>query len=189
MNIYRIIKRYNSNNSWNLIDRGITGFIDQAGQLTGIKNVKPDISFVIPHRGVERLPLLVTTIKTILAQKDISVECIVVEQNTKQEVSNLPNGVKYIHLPYADDPVGWRKSWAYNVGVRNANANIVVCHDGDILVPRDYGKEIIKHIKKNNCEVVHLQRLLFCMGRLDTSRISSSNNSKLDFIPDRVRQN
>ena len=56
-------------------------------------------------------------------------------------------------------------------------------------MPRDYGKEIIKHIKKNNCEVVHLQRLLFCMGRLDTSWMLSTNNTKLDFIPDRVRQN
>jgi len=40
LNMFRNIRRYNSNNSWNLIDRKINGFIHQEGQLTGLKNIK-----------------------------------------------------------------------------------------------------------------------------------------------------
>jgi hypothetical protein len=43
MNMFRNIRRYNSNNSWSLIDRNISGFIHQQGQLSGIKDVKPPV--------------------------------------------------------------------------------------------------------------------------------------------------
>ncbi len=43
VNIFRNIRRYNSNNSWNFIDRKVSGFIHQQGHLTGIKNIKPPI--------------------------------------------------------------------------------------------------------------------------------------------------
>jgi hypothetical protein len=43
LNMFRNIRRYNSNNSWNFIDRNVTGFIHQEGQLTGIKDVKPPV--------------------------------------------------------------------------------------------------------------------------------------------------
>ncbi|TAJ11627.1 hypothetical protein DMA11_16005 [Marinilabiliaceae bacterium JC017] len=43
LNIFRNIRRYNSNNSWNLIDRTIAGFIHQQGELTGIRNIKPPV--------------------------------------------------------------------------------------------------------------------------------------------------
>ena len=41
LNMFRNIRRYNSNNSWSFIDRNISGFIHQQGELTGIKNIKP----------------------------------------------------------------------------------------------------------------------------------------------------
>jgi hypothetical protein len=43
LNMFRNIRRYNSNNSWNFIDRTISGFIHQEGQMTGIKEVKPPV--------------------------------------------------------------------------------------------------------------------------------------------------
>ena len=43
LNLFRNIRRYNSNNSWNFIDRKASGFIDQEGQLTGIKDIKPPV--------------------------------------------------------------------------------------------------------------------------------------------------
>jgi hypothetical protein len=43
MNIFRNIRRYNSNNSWNFIDNKISGFIHQEGQLSGIKDLKPPV--------------------------------------------------------------------------------------------------------------------------------------------------
>jgi len=43
MNMFRNIRRYNSNNSWNFIDRNISGFIHQQGLLTGIRDVHPPV--------------------------------------------------------------------------------------------------------------------------------------------------
>ncbi|MCG8582594.1 MAG: carbohydrate binding family 9 domain-containing protein, partial [Bacteroidales bacterium] len=41
VNIFRNIRRHNSNNTWNLIDRNISGWIHQQGELSGIENIKP----------------------------------------------------------------------------------------------------------------------------------------------------
>ncbi|MDP4276466.1 MAG: DUF5916 domain-containing protein, partial [Bacteroidota bacterium] len=43
LNFFRNIRRYNSNNSWNFIDRNGSGFIYQEGALTGIKDIKPPV--------------------------------------------------------------------------------------------------------------------------------------------------
>ncbi|MFY9154271.1 MAG: DUF5916 domain-containing protein [Prolixibacteraceae bacterium] len=43
LNMFRNIRRYNSNNSWNLVDRNVSGFIHQEGQLNGIKDVTPPV--------------------------------------------------------------------------------------------------------------------------------------------------
>lgn len=43
LNMFRNIRRHNSNNSWNFIDRKISGFIHQQGELEGIKNIKSPV--------------------------------------------------------------------------------------------------------------------------------------------------
>lgn len=43
LNMFRNIRRYNSNNSWNFIDVRISGFIHQEGELKGIRNIKPPV--------------------------------------------------------------------------------------------------------------------------------------------------
>lgn len=43
LNMFRNIRRYNSNNSWNFVDRKVSGFIHQEGQLTGIKDIKSPV--------------------------------------------------------------------------------------------------------------------------------------------------
>ncbi|MCU4174537.1 DUF5916 domain-containing protein [Carboxylicivirga sp. N1Y90] len=43
LNMFRNIRRYNSNNSWSFIDRNVNGFIHQQGELTGIKDIKPPL--------------------------------------------------------------------------------------------------------------------------------------------------
>jgi len=43
LNMFRNIRRYNSNNSWSMIDRNVMGFIHQQGELTGIKNITPPV--------------------------------------------------------------------------------------------------------------------------------------------------
>ena len=149
----------------------------------------PQVSFVIPHRGKERLPLLHATIASIAAQRDVTVECIVVEQNAKCEVNGLPPWVRYVHLPHAVDLHGWHKSWAFNAGVSEANGEIVICHDGDILVPQDYGREVVRQLDGTERAVVHLQRFLFCLDESATQISLTSGQLSFEQPPERVRQN
>jgi len=43
LNFFRRIRRYNSNNSWNLINAEIAGFIQQTGELHGLKDIKSPV--------------------------------------------------------------------------------------------------------------------------------------------------
>ncbi len=149
----------------------------------------PQVSFIIPHRGKERLPLLIATVRTILAQRDIQVECIVVEQSARREVTGLPPGTQYIHLPHSEDPHSWRKCWAYNAGARVAEGRILVCHDGDILVSADYAREIVRTICDQGNEVAHLQRFLFCLSAEDTDHFIATGTVPDRCVPERIRQN
>lgn len=59
LNFFRRIRRYNSNNSWNLVNNKISGFIHQSGQLHGLKDIKPPVRLSIsPYIAeyVERKP-------------------------------------------------------------------------------------------------------------------------------------
>lgn len=43
LNFFRRIRRYNSNNSWNFISSEISGFIQQTGELHGLKDIKAPV--------------------------------------------------------------------------------------------------------------------------------------------------
>lgn len=148
----------------------------------------PQISFVIPHRGRDRVDLLKLVIASIFSQQGAAVECIVVEQNSTREIGALPEGVRYIHLPHPTHPEPWRKSWAYNVGVAAARGSIVVCHDGDILVPERYAAEVLRQIDDRGFEAVHLQRFLFYLDREKTAEIGA-RRSVVPVRCERVNQN
>jgi hypothetical protein len=57
MNMFRNIRRYNSNSSWSLIDRKISGFIDQQGELKGIRNIKPPVRLSLSPYAASYLEL------------------------------------------------------------------------------------------------------------------------------------
>ncbi len=148
----------------------------------------PRVTFMIPHRGKEREPLLRLTLASILGQRGVAVECIVVEQSATRDIGPLPAGVRYIHLPHPTDPHPWRKSWAYNVGASAARADILVCHDGDILVPEGYAAEICRRFDSSDLEVAHLQRLLFYLGP-EATRTLGSNIQISQVTPSEIKQN
>jgi hypothetical protein len=43
LNMFRSVNRKNNNNSWNHIDNTVQGFINQAGELHGIKDIEPSL--------------------------------------------------------------------------------------------------------------------------------------------------
>jgi len=65
---------------------------------------KPHLSFIIGHRGRNRLPLLLATLKSVAAQTAANIECIVVEQSAQPEIRDfLPDWVRYVHSPSPDE--------------------------------------------------------------------------------------
>ena len=150
----------------------------------------PQFSFVIPHRGAERQPLLEATIRSIAALSG-EVECIVVEQDERPQLRNLPGNVRHLHAPHPVENNSWHKSFAFNQGVKEARAEIVICHDGDIAVPSNYLDVIRTHLIHRKQEVIFPQRFLFYLKQPTTSQILKQQNlsSLFDAIPEMVKQN
>jgi hypothetical protein len=101
------------------------------------------------------------TLKTIAAQRDISLECLVVEQASEMEANEaLPDWVRYIHTPLPHPDMPYSRSWACNVGARAARGRLLVFHDNDVCVPREYGKELV-NLHTQGYQAMRLQRFAF----------------------------
>ena len=148
----------------------------------------PDLTFIIPHRGVERIPVLLKVLETVFAQEGVSVECLVVEQDQERHIDSLPRGVRYLHVPHFGDPAAWHKCLAFNAGVREASAGIVICHDGDLLVPCRYGAEVLK-LFRAGATVAFPQRFLFYLDEMQTRRIAAGEPLPCALTPESTRQN
>lgn len=127
----------------------------------------PRVSFVIGHRGESRAPHLQKTITTIAAQRDVPVECIVVEQSARPVIeSRLPEWVRYLHAPIASDDLPYNRSHALNAGAAIAKGDLLVLHDNDFLVPSFYAREIVARHGEGH-EVIDLKRFMFFLRRDD----------------------
>ena len=152
------------------------------------RNENVQVSFVVGHRGMERLPHLLLTLQSIAAQREVAFECIVVEQSSVPEVKeHVPSWVRYVHtpLPYAD--MAYSRSWAFNVGARVARGEVLVLHDNDMLVPADYGREIIARFREGY-EVINLKRFIFYLNEENSALVAANGDLSLD-PPDSIMQN
>jgi len=149
----------------------------------------PYVSFIIGQRGINRLPHLLITLKSIAGQRNISQECIVVEQTASPEIKEfLPSWVRYVHtqLPHPDMP--YNRSWAFNVGARMAKGKLLVLHDNDMFVPQDYASQLIERYNEGY-EVINLKRFIFYLNESHSKSIFSSGIIKTDAPPQFVVQN
>ncbi len=118
----------------------------------------PVVSFVIGHRGVSRLPHLLTTLRSIAGQRDVPLECIVVEQDRERVVERqLPAWVRYVFTPCDTD---YNRADAFNAGVDAARGEFVVLHDNDIVIPAAYASEVVAR-GREGFEFLNLKRFLF----------------------------
>jgi hypothetical protein len=121
----------------------------------------PEVSFVVGHRGLERLPLVLGVLRTLAAQERARVECVLVEQAPAPEARDaLPRWVRHVHTPPPAGETRYSRAWAFNVGARAARGALLVFHDGDILVPAGYAHALLD-AHANGAEVIDLKRFLF----------------------------
>jgi hypothetical protein len=129
----------------------------------------PDVSFVIGHRGLDRVPHLSVVLASVAAQTGAAVECIVVEQSSVPEIAGrLPDWVRYVHTP-APPAMPYSRAWAFNVGARFAHGALLVLHDNDMLVPQRYAAEALA-VRRQGFEVMNLKRFVFYLGARASAR-------------------
>jgi hypothetical protein len=106
----------------------------------------PEVSFLIGHRGTERLPNLLATLRSIAGQEGIGIECIVVEQSATREIeAQLPPWVRYIHTPVAAD-LDYCRAATFNAAARAARGSVLIAHDNDMPVPARYAAEVAARV-------------------------------------------
>lgn len=148
----------------------------------------PEVSFIIAHGGNERVEHLGWTVRSILAQRGVAIECVVVEQNAVAFAEQrLPASVRVLHRPLPEGLGGWRKSWAFNQGARAARGKALVFHDGDIVCPADYARRVCRALEGR--AVASVQRFLFNLDRATTEGLFRKEDWPSPFCPERVRQN
>jgi hypothetical protein len=131
----------------------------------------PRVSFIIGHRGTERLPHLLATLRSIAGQSGVPVECIVIEQSAAPEIEQfLPRWVRYIHTPLPQPDLPYCRSWSFNVAVPQVRSDVLVLHDNDMLVPERYAFEALQRIEEG-FSFVDLKRFIFYMTESDTKRV------------------
>lgn len=149
----------------------------------------PEISFVIGHRGVSRLPHLLATLESIAGQQGARIECLVVEQDQEPHAARfLPAWVRHIHTPPPVSDMPYCRSWAFNVGIRNAAGAALVLHDNDMLVPQDYGASLLAHFREG-FEVINLKRFTFYLTEGHTAKVLSGESTISDAPPLAIMQN
>lgn len=136
----------------------------------------PRASFLIGHRGVDRLPHLLATLRSIAGQS-VPVECIVVEQSARPEIE-VPPWVRYVHTPVpADQP--YSRARAFNAAARHAATRVLICHDNDMLVPERYAAEAIGRLAEG-WQFLDLKRFLFYLSEEDTKGVFETGVLRTD---------
>lgn len=153
------------------------------------QNARPDVSFIIGHRGLARLPHLLLTLQSIAAQRQVACECIVVEQSSTPEIqSALPSWVRYVHTPLPQPDMPYCRSWAFNAGAQMARGSLLVLHDNDLLVPGGYAQELVNRFREGY-EVINLKRFLFYLNEAHTGRVLTTQHLLLNEAPETIMQN
>lgn len=146
----------------------------------------PDVSFIIGHRGAERLPLLLATLRSIAGQTDVAWECVVVEESVRGVApSALPAWVRAIRVE-VDEDAPYNRSASFNRGAAEARGSLLIFHDNDMLIPARYAAEVAR-VAAEGYDAIDLKRFLFDLGNTETARVTAGDMQALQ--PSAVRQN
>jgi glycosyl transferase family 7 (putative galactosyltransferase) len=150
---------------------------------------RPDVTFLVGHRGRDRLPHLMWTLRSIAGQTGVSLECIVVEQDSEQTArDHIPGWVRYVHTPLPYKGMPYCRAWVFNVGARQARSPLLVLHDNDMLVPETYAAELVRKHRRGY-EITNLKRLIFYLSGDHTRELLIGDASFASRPPDSIIQN
>jgi len=148
----------------------------------------PQVTFIIGHRGVARLPHLLATLRSIAGQRDVAIECVVVEQSMQREIeSALPQWVRYVHTPPPTPDYDYNRAWTLNAGARLARGELLVLHDNDMLCPSRYAAEAMQR-RREGYAFLELKRFTFYLDEKETLAVFESGRVRTD-VPSTIVQN
>ena len=149
---------------------------------------KPLVSIIIGHRGKERLPLLLQTLRSFAGQRGVAYECIVIEESLEKSIdSELPDWVRFSHLPIDGAEQPYNRSKVFNMGARLAKGELLIFHDNDMVVPDCYVHDNwVKY--REGFHVINLKRFIFYLTKEHVDEMVA-NQSILVGNPDFVLQN
>jgi peptidoglycan/LPS O-acetylase OafA/YrhL len=151
--------------------------------------VAVEVSFVVGHRGVGRIPHLLATLESIAGQEGIAVECLVIDQDSESHlIGLLPQWVRHVHAPQPSPEMPYCRSWAFNVGARNARGRLLVLHDNDMLVPFDFAASLLRRVNEG-FELVNLKRFIFFLEEVHTGKLFANSADLLASPPASIMQN
>ena len=149
----------------------------------------PRVTFLIGHRGRPRIPHLLATLASIAGQERIAVECLVVEQADVSELTGLlPGWVRHVLTPPPYPGMPYSRSWAFNLGARQARGDILVFHDNDVCAPTRYAAELAD-IFARGFEAARLQRFVFYLSEEQTREVFERQSVPMMGAPQEVVQN
>lgn len=148
-----------------LLNKGLSRSKFTAGKMSRKNGSEVDISVMIGHHGLERLPLLLCTLEYISGQTGVQLECIVIEQDSKVQIErHLPPWVRYC-FQYSDVKAkGYNRSAAFNYGEKYARGKILILHDNDILVPETYCRSILDLVS-SGWEAINPKRFVYYLDK------------------------
>jgi len=136
----------------------------------------PQVSFLIGHRGTDRLPHLLATLRSIASQKNVSFECIVVEQDQEPLIRDeLPDWVRYHFCLTPYSTYSYNRSWAFNEAARIAKGAVLILHDNDMLIPEQYGAGAYD-LFRCGYEVAQLKRFVFYLTQHTSQHILKTSH-------------
>jgi hypothetical protein len=141
---------------------------------------RPQVSFLITHRGDDRLSQLRQVIRSVFAQRDVAVECVVVDLSPRPIGDSLPAGIVYEHVDTSHLKAGWYKAWAFNIAARKARGDILVFHDGDICAPVGYAHALQQQLVDRPYRAASIQRFLFYLAQSTTQIICDTDQLVFD---------
>lgn len=148
----------------------------------------PLVTFIIGHRGLSRLPHLLSTLRSIAGQQGVPIECVVVEQSARREIeSSLPAWVRYVHTPVPSPEYDYNRAWTLNVGARLARGSLLVLHDNDMLCPARYAAEAVER-EREGWEFLELKRFTFYLSEDATREVFAKGRVRTD-VPSTIVQN
>ncbi len=149
---------------------------------------KPKVSYIIGHRGSDKILHLKLVIASIAAQSYDDIECIVVEQSKHSQLHDqLPDWVDYYHLQVGESDL-YNRALSFNYGVEKCQGDYLVLHDNDLLVPVCYTNSHIE-LLESGFDLANLKRYIFGLTKKNTEQLLNNQNLNKNYTPDYILQN